>query len=265
MTEPEDETQDSFGLPKLIDETETKMAPFDPEVEYRLIEECPGYVVGSDGSVWSSFRRGPRPSRQPRRWKKLGGHQNAFGYIFVGVGKRSLYPVHQLVAKYFIGPRPRKHDIRHLDGNPGNNRLENLAYGTRSENYADSVRHGTNYFKARGSGSLTGEMSPSSKLTEREVQQVFRWSLDGVSGSEIARMLGRAPNTVRYILRGLTWPNSPGAKRTVALHRKLAQDQVRKIRELNAEGKTVCEISEICGCTQRVATNIIKGKTYKKW
>lgn len=34
--------------------------------------------------------------------------------------------------------------VRHLDDNPEDNRLENLAYGTPAENGADAVRHGRN-------------------------------------------------------------------------------------------------------------------------
>lgn len=44
----------------------------------------------------------------------------------------------------FVGNRPQdmKH-IRHLNGNPLDNRLDNLVYGTPSENAYDRVRHGT--------------------------------------------------------------------------------------------------------------------------
>lgn len=51
--------------------------------------------------------------------------------------------VHWVVAEAFIGPRPADLEIRHLDGNAGNNRAINLAYGTSSENEIDKVRHGT--------------------------------------------------------------------------------------------------------------------------
>jgi HNH endonuclease len=43
----------------------------------------------------------------------------------------------------FVGPPPSGQEIRHLDGNPANDHLYNLAYGTRSQNQKDSVRHGT--------------------------------------------------------------------------------------------------------------------------
>lgn len=43
------------------------------------------------------------------------------------------YYVHDLVAAAFIGPRPDGHDIIHLDGEPANLHVDNLAYVTRSE------------------------------------------------------------------------------------------------------------------------------------
>ncbi len=51
--------------------------------------------------------------------------------------------VHQLVLETFVGPCPKNMETRHLDGNPANNRLENLKWGTLLENVADAVRHGT--------------------------------------------------------------------------------------------------------------------------
>lgn len=49
--------------------------------------------------------------------------------------------VHRLVLLAFVGPS----DLitRHLDGDPTNNRLDNLAYGSGAENALDSLRHGT--------------------------------------------------------------------------------------------------------------------------
>ena len=52
--------------------------------------------------------------------------------------------VHGLILKAFVGARPittERGEIRHLDGDKTNNRLENLVYGTINENAADRVRH----------------------------------------------------------------------------------------------------------------------------
>lgn len=53
--------------------------------------------------------------------------------------------VHQLVMLAFVGPCPPGMEVRHLDSNPRNNVLANLAYGTRAENARDRVLNGTDW------------------------------------------------------------------------------------------------------------------------
>ena len=51
--------------------------------------------------------------------------------------------IHRLVAKTHI-PNPNNLPIvRHLDDNPSNNCIDNLAWGTQKDNHNDSVRNGT--------------------------------------------------------------------------------------------------------------------------
>jgi hypothetical protein len=44
---------------------------------------------------------------------------------------------HDWVLAAFVGPKPEGAVVRHLNDVPTDNRLENLAYGTRSENQFD--------------------------------------------------------------------------------------------------------------------------------
>lgn len=57
-------------------------------------------------------------------------------------GRRGTY-VHKVVIEAFVGPCPEGMEVLHDDGDPSNNALSNLRYGTRSENLLDAVRHGT--------------------------------------------------------------------------------------------------------------------------
>lgn len=50
--------------------------------------------------------------------------------------------VHRLVLIAFVGPPPPGMHALHSDGDPANNRLSNLRWGTPSENSFDAVRHG---------------------------------------------------------------------------------------------------------------------------
>lgn len=99
------------------------------------------YEVSDEGNVRSLHgqygRPGPRPLAQP---VSVRGYQAVTMYRN---GGQATCKVHNLVAETFIGPRPSGLEVRHLDGNPLNNAVSNLAYGTHSENTLDSVRHGT--------------------------------------------------------------------------------------------------------------------------
>lgn len=60
-------------------------------------------------------------------------------------GMEKPYYVHRLVLETFVGPAPEGTEGCHYDGNPSNNRLDNLRWDTRAGNHADAVRHGTAY------------------------------------------------------------------------------------------------------------------------
>ena len=74
-------------------------------------------------------------------------------------GKGKTRRVHQLVMEAFAGPPEPGQEVRHLDGNPANNRWApgsteeetrtaggNLFYGTHAENMRDMAEHGTSYW-----------------------------------------------------------------------------------------------------------------------
>jgi hypothetical protein len=62
-------------------------------------------------------------------------------------GKRKHFKIHHLVLTAFVGYRGVGQECRHLDGDPSNNHVGNLAWGTHKENIADSIVSGT---RARG-------------------------------------------------------------------------------------------------------------------
>lgn len=106
--------------------------------EWRTVADAPDYEVSNLGRVRSNKGKTPRV---------LSSGANGWGYsthtLYVH-GETTFTYAHTLVLAAFVGPRPAGMDARHLDGNPGNNRLDNLAYGTRAENMQDKRRHGTN-------------------------------------------------------------------------------------------------------------------------
>lgn len=87
-----------------------------------------------------------------RRVKRSQGLYNVSERILKSIQRPDKYYVvhlphgmvytYQLVLLAFVGPCPEGQECRHLDGNCQNNRLDNLKWGTRSENARDRVRHG---------------------------------------------------------------------------------------------------------------------------
>ncbi len=170
------------------------------QVEYRDVAGFPGYRVGSDGTVWSCK---PRPWSSRRldacRWRLLKSAPIARGYLAVNLTLDSIgytFLVHRLVLQSFIGPAPDGTECRHRDGNMLNNHLDNLCWGTREENCADMVLHGT---------APRGENCGAAKLTVAQVLEIRRRKKAGQTQSQIAASFGIKRNYVWDIVNRKTW------------------------------------------------------------
>lgn len=115
--------------------------------------------------------------------------------------------VHRLVLMAFVGLPNKDHITRHLDGNPINNNLVNLKWGTASENQQDSIRHGTksNPPRVDNSGSNNG----MSKLTESQATKIKLLAKNRKhTQNEIARIFNVTQQTVSDIHRGRSRNNA---------------------------------------------------------
>lgn len=121
--------------------------------EWRAVDGFDGvYEVSSLGrirslnrEVSSANRHGPFVARLKGRKLKLEMLANGYYFVRLGLGERGrawLVPVHQLVLTAFHGPRPNGNVARHLNDEKTDNRAENLAWGTRSENALDAQKNG---------------------------------------------------------------------------------------------------------------------------
>jgi hypothetical protein len=72
----------------------------------------------------------------------LRGTVAANGYRMVSAGTGRPRYLHELVGVAFLGPRPKGHVMRHLNGDKLDNRVVNLTWGTQRENLLDIVAHG---------------------------------------------------------------------------------------------------------------------------
>lgn len=147
-------------------------------------------LVASDGSLVFRFD----PDRHEWVQCRVGKRGS---YMAVKVVGKSLR-VHRLVLEAFVGMAEPGVVARHLNGDPFDNRVENLAWGTKAENQHDRVAHGTD---------CRGVKHPQAKLSEGDVRhiRVLASPRRNVPHAEIARRYDVTLSCVRQIIYRQTW------------------------------------------------------------
>lgn len=158
------------------------MRPTDvADLEIRPVPGFPGYYATSEGRVFSVF--------------ELVHEKGRDGYLRVRTfvaGKKKRPGVHVMLALAFHGlPQPGE-EVRHLDGNPANNAVSNLAWGTKKQNGEDKARH----------GSSKGEKNGRSRLTR---QQVLAIRASSKTLKELAEEHEVSIGTIGAIRTGRNW------------------------------------------------------------
>ncbi len=157
--------------------------------DIRDIPDAPGYAVTRDGRVWS---------KKTDKWLKPGlGTQ---GYLLVLPcvnGKNVCMYIHVLICRLFHGSKPQWAEcVRHLNDIKDDNRAQNLAWGTRSDNQQDRIRNGTYQY---------GEKNPASFLTEDIVRRIRTDYKKGVRQSELMKNYSLQRSNIWSIVHRKTW------------------------------------------------------------
>ena len=136
----------------------------------------------------------------PGQWIHSRFHLGYKGVNLWRNGKGYTKFVHRLVLETYVGPCPDGQECRHLDGNPANSNLGNLAWGTRSENQRDSIRHNTKYQQR-------GEQHGMTKTTAIQIKHVKQLLAKGHMAKEIAAVTGVGIYVIYDVKRNKTWKN----------------------------------------------------------
>lgn len=170
-----------------------------PEILYREVPGFPGYRVGDDGSVWTQWQRG-RWFKRLADWRQMKTPPDNHGYPQINLRdanrRKRHFRLHMLVMLAFRGLTPPDLEIRHLNCDPLDNRLENLAFGTSLENSADTVRMGRQ---------CKGETRPKAKLTWAKVAAIRYRAAQGERQKELAMEYGVSDSVISEIVAGKMW------------------------------------------------------------
>jgi hypothetical protein len=157
------------------------------EIEGRPIPGAAGYLATSNGEIVNA-----KTGRVLRPWIAAGR------YHYVSLGASAKGAVHRYVALAFHGHPPTPdHEVAHGNGNPRDNRAQNLRWATKLENERDKTLHGTN-----NRPSFRCEDHPRAKLTPDAVELIRSGAH---KTSDLAAMFGVSTSQVRRVARGGSW------------------------------------------------------------
>lgn len=125
------------------------------------------YEVSSLGRVRSLphtiMRRNGSPYSRQGQMLTPTLHRAKGGYLRVTIDGKPR-SVHVLMAEAFIGPRPSGNEARHLNDVRDDNRIENIAWGTRGDNLNDLVRNGKHFQASKTHCPHEHEYTPENTL-----------------------------------------------------------------------------------------------------
>lgn len=158
----------------------------DTHPDMRPISGIDGAFICADGTI---LRDGleKRPSISAVGYKVV---------TFSVKNKTQTKYLHRLLLEAFVGPCPPAHEALHINGDRLDNRLENLRWGTRKENVADAIRHGTATVGLRNGGA---------KLTKSDLGWIRDMRDMGFKPREIHHHFGVSVGTMQRAMTGQTY------------------------------------------------------------
>lgn len=181
--------------------------------EWKEIEGFPKYFVSDDGRVYSE-----------KSGRILNPDVCNSGHLRVTLCHKNLkkrFFVHSLVLESFIGPRPDDKECCHIDGDPSNNQIDNLMWGTSQENALHRSLHGRAH----------------SKLNEEGVKFILN---SNQSVSSLAKQFDVCESAIRDIRRGHTWSWLTGIEKKPQ-RRKLTDEEVIAIFNSSGTNREIAE------------------------
>jgi hypothetical protein len=179
--------------------------------------------------------------------------RHPWGYFwceFMVGGKRYWQFVHRLVAEAFYGPCPVGYYVLHGDNNPANSKVENLRYGTPTENSADKLLHGTQPF---------GEEIAWSKLKSEDILAIRNRRSLGEKLTSIAKDYGVSEVYIHHICIGVKWANEGGPITSGGRKVNILDEEKRiEVLRLRGEGMAIWKLAKHFGVSNTQIHNLVK-------
>lgn len=154
------------------------------------------HAAGDDGHIYRIDKCLPKKLKERI--------ENGYHRVSINRGKEKICTAHELVCSAFYGKKPEaRWEVRHLDGNRGNNCPENLDWGTPEQNWIDRKAHGRGVREDHHNAKINMQIAESMRSSGKTA-----WAL--------SKEYGLNPKTIRNVLVGRTWtqpnpvePNMP--------------------------------------------------------
>lgn len=186
--------KEASNRPRTTQAVNPEEAPLDYLL--RLFEE--GKLIYDDGDVYSTF-----DGRGKGSWREIPkkvGAPDSKGYIrysFRFNGRLHAISVHRLIYAYFFGKDKLADNlvVNHKDGNPANNRIENLELCTTRDNIKHAIK--TRLRRV--------ENTNTAKLDWEKVREIRQLYSEGLSQNELAKIYGVYQSTISAVILNKTW------------------------------------------------------------
>jgi hypothetical protein len=155
-------------------------------VDAKQVANLPNTFITKDGKIW-------RNGKPKKVYVGMNGYKTC---TFSINNKSNPKTVHRLLLETFVGPCPEKHEALHINGNRLDNRLENLRWGTRKENVADAIKHGT---------ATIGTKNSQSKFNKENLNEIIKMKSQGMTAQQIADRFNVSKTTVYRVYSGKTY------------------------------------------------------------
>jgi len=161
-------------------------------------EYVEGYIVTSEGRVWSSIRN---------KWLKQFIPNRKANYPEVKLNGTKTVRVHRMVAEAFLDAVIGSDYVNHIDGDKTNNNVSNLEWCTFSENMKHAGETGLLAKNDKWKEKLrVSNYGNNSKINDAAVVEIFKlYSIDKLTHTQISQIIGVDRRHIGAILSRKYW------------------------------------------------------------